>query len=431
MKRIILFIAIIISTTASQAQWGPLGSGLNGQVRALTVFQDTIYAGGAFTNPSRIAKWNPGTNTWVAVGTGLDNTVNALVVHNGALYAGGQFTANGDATSMLRIAKLNTTTNKWEAVGAGFQNQVKCFFSDGADLYIGGNFTSSGATPIAKIAKWNGSAFSQVGGDPSATVNAIAKYNNEIYIGCSFTSSYLQKLVGSAWQNVGSVNGDVFALAFYANSLYLGGAFTSPSFRIARVTGSSVGSAINNLNNSVLALLPTSLKLFAGGTFTTSPSSTVSLPHFLSQNGNTPFYAENSSFDGDVVCMANYHGRIVVGGDFYNSGSTALNKVSISSSTINVEEVSSLISKKVFYPNPMTSKAILQIETTQFISNPKLKIYDSNSRLVLSLGAQMENNNNNSIRFDLSREGLAAGNYFYSVEDENGKGLLSDIFIVD
>ncbi len=430
MKKIILFLSLVLSTCIAEAQWSALGAGLTGRVKALTVFNGEIYAGGTFSSPNHVAKWNAGSNTWLVAGNGLNDSVSALVVHAGQLYAGGSFTTNGGGTTVNRIAVLNTSTNTWDPIGSGLNNFVRALFSDGTDLYIGGAFNNSGSPAVSRIAKLNGSAFAQVGDNPLNVVYTITKFNGAIYIGGAFSPSFLKKLVGSTWQELSGLNNTVYSLYPYAGYLYIGGDFTSPTQKIARTNNTSISSTINNLNSTVHALYATPTKLFGGGSFTQSPSSTVSLPHFFSQNGNTPFFAEGSNFNGDILAITNFNGKIVVGGSFTASGSTPLNSVSISSQTIDVEEVSSVVADKIFYPNPMSNNASLRIETTQAISKPTMKIVDAGSRLVRTVTADPISGNN-TIIFNISREGMAAGNYFYVVEDENGNALLSDIFLVD
>ncbi|TAH43730.1 MAG: T9SS type A sorting domain-containing protein [Bacteroidetes bacterium] len=434
MKRILLLLNLVLISTCTFAQWGSLGSGLSANVKALTVFNNQIYAGGEFTDLKYVAKWDDATNTWVMAGDGLGNVVNCLEVHAGKLYAGGTFITSGSGTSMSRIAVLNTTTNLWEAIGSGFNNAVKSMFSDGTDLYIGGIFTGSGATPVAKIGKLAGATFAQVGTDPSGTVECISKYNNQIYVGCSFSlsASHLKKLVGTVWQDVSNFNDIVYSLRPYETEFYVGGAFTTPAFRISKIIRINVGAAINRLDNTVYAMYSTTSKLFAGGAFTTAPNSTptINLPHFLSQKGNTPFFSEGAAFNGNINAIANLNGKIVVGGAFTASGSTSLNHVSMSSNTIDINELSSIVKSKSFYPNPMSVKSSLVLETTQPIHQPTLSIYDANSRLIKTIQAE-SGSSVYSYKFDISRDDLASGNYFYSVQDENGKSLTSDIFLVD
>src|SRR5690606_2012417 len=71
------------------SSWSPLGSGMNNSVYALTVFDDgsgtgpALYAGGAFTTAggvtvNRIAKWDG--SSWSPLGSGMSGSVRALTV---------------------------------------------------------------------------------------------------------------------------------------------------------------------------------------------------------------------------------------------------------------------------------------------------------------------------------------------------------------
>ena len=109
--------------------WQPLGTGLNGSVRALAVAPNgDVLAGGLFTNAGsnpaadRVARWD-GT-AWQALGTGLNNDVLALALApNGRLVAGGVFTAVGDGSK---------------------QTQHIAFYSTGPTLSVGGISAAGG-----------------------------------------------------------------------------------------------------------------------------------------------------------------------------------------------------------------------------------------------------------------------------------------------
>jgi hypothetical protein len=113
------------------SSWAPLGSGMNGEVRALTVFDDgggpLLYAAGIFTTAggvaaSRVAKWDG--SSWAPLGSGVSGEVKALTVFDDgggpALYAAGSFsTAGGVAAG--RVAKWDGST--WSALGSGISGQ--------------------------------------------------------------------------------------------------------------------------------------------------------------------------------------------------------------------------------------------------------------------------------------------------------------------
>src|SRR5437762_2791504 len=97
-----------------QPQWFPASSGTGDSVAALTVYNGNLIAG----TTSGIAQWN-GTS-WSALGTGINGQVNALTV-NGNLIAGGYFTTAGGTTAN-HIAQWNGTS--WSALGTGINNAV-------------------------------------------------------------------------------------------------------------------------------------------------------------------------------------------------------------------------------------------------------------------------------------------------------------------
>ena len=100
--------------------WEPLGSGLNDDALALTVFDDgdgpALYAGGSFTSAggvpaSNVARWDG--SQWSALGSGTNGQVQALCVFDDgsgpALHAGGAFTSAG-GTSASQLARWDGTS---------------------------------------------------------------------------------------------------------------------------------------------------------------------------------------------------------------------------------------------------------------------------------------------------------------------------------
>ncbi|MBI1304105.1 MAG: hypothetical protein GC172_10000 [Phycisphaera sp.] len=148
-----------------------------------------LYVGGRFTSidgvaASRIARWN-GTS-WSAVGSGVTGSgvspsINTMVTFDDgtgpALYVGGQTFVTAGGVPANRVAKWDG--KNWSAVGDGFANGIVwklAVYNDGTGdaLYAFGTFTASGATPINRMAKWNGTSWEQWGGGANGTVfNAL------------------------------------------------------------------------------------------------------------------------------------------------------------------------------------------------------------------------------------------------------------------
>jgi len=137
--------------------------GPNGLVYATTIFDDgsgpALIIGGDFASAggsaaNRVARWNG--SAWTALGTGLNGDVYALTVFDGTLIAGGGFTMAG-GTAANRIARWNGSA--WSALGTGMNNAVIALTVFDGSLIAGGGFTN-----FAYIARWNGSTWSALGG---------------------------------------------------------------------------------------------------------------------------------------------------------------------------------------------------------------------------------------------------------------------------
>jgi hypothetical protein len=190
--------------------WSALGPGLNDSVKCMVVFNDgtgpALYVGGKFTATNgsglplgRIARWDG--NTWSALGSGLNGVVEALAVFNDgtgeALYAGGDFSAAG-ATSAIGVAKWNGLG--WSSLGSGLgigpglngTAFALTVHNDGAGsaLFVGGFFKTAGGVPAKSLARWSGSAWQPVGSGTDRTVYSLASFRKgstpALYVGGDF-----------------------------------------------------------------------------------------------------------------------------------------------------------------------------------------------------------------------------------------------------
>ncbi|MDD3887382.1 MAG: chitobiase/beta-hexosaminidase C-terminal domain-containing protein [Patescibacteria group bacterium] len=287
--------------------WSKVGiSGMNSIVTTLGAYNNELYAGGLFTaadgiSINRIAKWN-GAN-WSAVGTsGMNQYPDVLAVYNNELYAGGHFTIVDDIT-VNYIAKWNGSN--WSKVGlSGMNSRVYSLAVYQNELYAGGELATADGITVNGIAKWNGINWSQVGTSGLGTmanrkVNALAVYNNELYIGGHFynvddtVARRIAKWNGTSWSKVGifGVNSTVNALAVYNNELYTGGYFYSAD----GITTKSIASWYIDYIAPITTASP------AGGTYTsdqivtlsaTDTDSTVTGTYYTT-DGSTPTTSSN------------------------------------------------------------------------------------------------------------------------------------------
>ncbi len=217
--------------------WDSLGSGMNGSVNALFMFNGSLYAGGNFTSAggvaaNYIARWDG--SGWHPLGTGMDGIVFALTVHNNELYAAGLFTTAG-GTPTSHIAKWDG--NNWSALGAGCDGVVYALISFNGDLYAGGSFANAGGTAVNDIAKWDGSNWSSLGSGTNtgnSGVRCFAVHDGSLYMGGYFThaggiaAANIAKWNGSGFESLDSgLDGTVYVMESYNCELYVGGNFTT------------------------------------------------------------------------------------------------------------------------------------------------------------------------------------------------------------
>jgi|GEM_PF-3997272 hypothetical protein len=272
--------------------WSTIGGGTS--EFSLASYKDNIYVGGnnnSSNNP--VEEWN-GT-TWSTVGTISANAsyINNIIGYNGDIYissydasSGSGWVSEWNGTSwtqgcggglfpnfvayngklIAQISKLNyyyymtgtTCTLDFKAGGGG------------ANVVYNGNLYSCGNSDVEE---WNGTTWSSIG-SASSSVNCLAVYNGNLYVGGCFTTmggvsaNNIAEWNGttSTWSALGlgikgttaESGGIVYSLSVDSinNILYVGGAFTSAggnsANNIAKWTSTPTG--ISNTESELAAI---------------------------------------------------------------------------------------------------------------------------------------------------------------------------------
>lgn len=233
MKRIFtLAVATLIFMTVHSQAWIEVGTGSNAINANYTIFSlladpaGNIYAAGGFTNGpvyysgySYVTKWN-GT-TWATVGAdsasalNANNSIYSLTQDlSGNIYAAGNFT---DIYGQQYVAKWNGTA--WgelgiDSVALGATAPIYCITTDPTgNVYAAGDFIDTFGNRY--VAKWNGSAWSRLGTDSvngldaDSTIYALATdLQGNVYAAGSFIDSlgffYVAKWNGTKWAELGT-----------------------------------------------------------------------------------------------------------------------------------------------------------------------------------------------------------------------------------
>jgi hypothetical protein len=180
--------------------WHQMGTGVTGEVHAITKYHGAIFAAGHFSvggTPANVAVWN-GT-TWTAAGC-LDGVVYDLAVAGDTLYAAGEFGAC-DGGAGRNLARWDGAY--WHII-PGVAGKINTLEPVGNGLLLGGAFTVGTAT---NVARWTpGSSFSALAGNLNNEVMDMEYYQDSLYAVCrrthaTDTASLFMKLRPTGWHS--------------------------------------------------------------------------------------------------------------------------------------------------------------------------------------------------------------------------------------
>lgn len=311
-----------------------------------------IIAGGSYRSAGgaeikSLANWNG--RSWSAFGSGLSPTSSVFTLirtSNGNLIAGGTFSTAGGVTAN-RIARWNGTT--WTALGSGMNNTVWALaVLPNGDVVAGGDFLFAGGVAANRIARWNGSTWSPLGtgitaalGTSAPSVRALQVMPDGSLIACGnfiavgdVSAYHIARWDGSAWSNLGpGLDGQANALTLAANGdLIVGGNFTQitggiSASRVARWDGTDWSPLGTGFNAAVagLATLPNG-NVVAVGSFTFAGATTVNRVAVWDGTTWTPLGTGLIGSIANAVAIGQ-DGEIVVGGLFSSAGGVAANSI--------------------------------------------------------------------------------------------------------
>lgn len=236
------------------ANWSALGSGPGGEVAAITVRPDGVYAAGApvsganFGSPFFVrwdgASWqnmfavNPDDTFFLLYLNDPNIAMDTMAFQGTNIYVGGHFIITWhDPTfttgiSCSNIFRFDGTYAR--VVGSGLNSNVVAMTVLGTNLYVAGLFTNADGLAASHIAMWDGNVWSAVGGGVvgNGTVNTLTTIGTNLFAGGTFTNmggvraSRIAKWDGNAWSALGSgVSATVAGLYGVGSNLYAGGSF--------------------------------------------------------------------------------------------------------------------------------------------------------------------------------------------------------------
>lgn len=210
-------------------------------VHAMVEYEDGLAVAGRFSSGGgrtlrSVGKWNG--HSWEPLGQGLSDDYLAAKVFALAsfddgsgsgveLYAGGDFNQDGlGPIQFSNIAKFDGTA--WQDVGGGSSKDVRALLvhddGSGPALYAAGEFQQAGGAPAERIARWNGTSWAPVGVGfaPAFRVNALCEFDfgagPRLVAAGGFSASGGTALGnvavwdGASWSPLGFADDEVFTL---------------------------------------------------------------------------------------------------------------------------------------------------------------------------------------------------------------------------
>ncbi len=222
--------------------WAPLGTGItggNGRASVIIVRGEDVYVGGDFATAggvpaNRVAKWN-GTS-W----SGLNSTIIPTAVTSMAFMGDDLYVGTGTTTAANPAYFSKYDGTNWTALGADLGDRgVSSIAVIGSDVYVGGGFITVSGETVNRIVRWNGSSWSALGGGlppASFAINGpkLAVSGDHLIASGDFTTAAggpgerIAKWNGTTWTNMGAgLNANANALLTAGGDIFAGGSFTT------------------------------------------------------------------------------------------------------------------------------------------------------------------------------------------------------------
>ncbi len=271
--------------------------------------------------------------TWNTVGFTEPAYIYDFHVYNNTLYAGGAFLKAGNINANC-IATWNGI--EWDSLNSNppiISAGIRTIEDYNNDIYIGGNFLFDGLI-IEDLAYWNNIIWDQVGslGNPGNSVKSAMKYKNDLYVNASFPptvcdfSCLISRWDGTNWYDLDgglTAGSNLFAMEVYNDELYVGGSFSTagyPSYitvnGIARWDGTQWYSVGNGVNGYVKSFVVDTVKniLYVGGSYTMADD-TIPVDNIAKWDG-IQWSDVGVNVNCDVYSLAMYRGDLYAGGCF-------------------------------------------------------------------------------------------------------------------
>ena len=258
--------------------------------------------------------------TWAPVGGGCGSGVYALEVFDEQLFAAGTFTQAGNVNTNY-IARWNGSA--WSSIGGliTFMAAEGLYANDTA-LFIG---------DAGRVRYWNGTQLTTIPGVFNSSLYSMTHYHDTLFVGGFFSSMggdpfpHVARFNGSTYENLTTgCNAQASFLTVFNDNLFVGGNFSLAGDSVVNHTALWDGAAWHpmgaGVNDDVFAQCVFHDTLYIGGRFTQANGQTAS--RVAKWNG-TQWVQVGGPLNDFVTAMTVYHDRLYIGGAFTTPGHIA------------------------------------------------------------------------------------------------------------
>ncbi len=464
-------VLVVLSCTYTHAQtWGDVGGGVEfwndtfSKVLTMAEYNNELYVSGRFDTAGttvihNIARWNG--SVWDSVGFGFEaqsfDLFESFCIYNGELYGGGNFLGvysglpwpNVFIPHTFKLARWDGLSwNSLSNVDIGSTTtNVYALSNYNNELYVGGDFTNVGTLAVNRIAKWNGSSWSNVGGGVTGAlgrVYSMAQFNGKLIVGGNFVdaggiqTNFIAAWNGANWDSVGGgLNSEVTTMEVdtNANLLYVSGIFDYAGDTNTYVRGLAVWNGHNwaaidtNIGGNIYAMQMYHGKLYLAGYFS------------YGTNCTTPPFYNFASWDGNqiniipgpetaVYSLCVYHDSLFLGGAFDSVNSVHASCIA-SYYTPNTTLINESNRNQFFniYPNPTKKEIIIELAAISKDQVSAISIYDMQGKLEREI--DIKKLSPSGRKLSLNIEPLKTGSYIVELINSKGEKYASQKFVVE
>ena len=320
-------------------------NGLNGTVRALTIYDNKLIAGGYFElaggdTVNHVAAWDG--STWSALGNGTTFRVEALTVHSGKLIAGGSAYILGD--TVYNVAAWDGSV--WTLLGKGINSEEPVFYVQVNDFAVfqGNLFALAAFTHFeyadggGSVFSWDGSSWKDLGLETYNLPYAETVYENNLIVAGDLLYETNLEFVFSSWNDTNWTTfekilyGVVSDLNVYDNKLIACGIFDWVGFEIVHVNSiaswdgvswSALGEGLGTSSKWAwgVALTNYDAKLIVVGAFDSAGTlPAIGIASWDGSSWSSLGSGIGLGVDRYAQALIEYENSLIVGGSFDNAG---------------------------------------------------------------------------------------------------------------